>query len=178
MISLKHKLEDGRVVDIVSISKKSPTKWFLDYINIIVAEDTFLLHTRKMTLKQEEEWKKNTIKSVKAGKEIYLAAIYGKRVVGSCSATKNAGRESDNVVIGIAISKDFRREGLGEFLMRKTIAEAKKKLKPKNIYLHVAKPNKPAKKLYEKVGFREMAIFPKWMKYKGKYHDVIWMILK
>lgn len=94
------------------------------------------------------------------------------------AAQPGIAEESDNVVMDVAVAKDFRRAGLGEFLMKKTIAEAKKKLKPKNLYLNVAKPNKPARKLYEKVGFRKFAVFLDWMKYKEKYHDVIWMLLK
>jgi len=175
---MKHKLEDGRVVEIVPLSAKIPTKWFLDFINRLITEDTFLQVDKKLTLKQETEWKKNMIKGVKDGNQIYFAALYGKRIVGACDAKRGRGKESDNIMFDIAVAKDFRRAGLGEFLMRKTIAETKKKLKPRNIYLYVANLNKPAKSLYEKAGFKEIARFPKWMKHKGKYIDVVWMLLK
>ena len=175
---MKHELEDGRVVDIVPISEKIPTRWFLDHINSLIAENTFVLLDKKLTLKHETEWKKNMIKGVRDGKRICFAALYKKRIVGACNAEKGLGKESQNIILGISVAKDFRKAGLGEFLMRKTIAEAKKKLKSRNIYLHVADPNKPAKKLYEKVGFKEMARFPKWAKHKGKYVDVVWMLLK
>ena len=124
------------------------------------------------------KWKKNTLAGIRKGEQMYFAALHGKRIVGSCSARKGVGRDEDNVVIGIAISKDFRREGLGEFLVQHTIAKAKNKWDPKNIHLNVGAPNKGARRLYTKLGFVEMARFPKWIKKKGKYHDIIWMVLK
>lgn len=89
---MKHTLEDGRTVDIVPISAKIPTKWFLDFINRLVVEDTFLFHTKKMNLKEEEKWKKNMIKSVKSGKQVSFVSIYGNRVIGSCRAARDSGR--------------------------------------------------------------------------------------
>lgn len=175
---MKHKLEDGRIVDIVPLSSKIPVKWLLNYINSFVEEDSYLIHDKRLTLREEKEWFNNALKNVRKKEWIHFSAICNKRVVATCGARKGIGRESQNVVIGIAVTKDFRRSGLGEFLMRKTIAETKKKLNPRNIYLWVAKPNKPAKALYEKLGFKEMARFPKWLKHKGKFHDVIWMLLK
>lgn len=175
---MKHKLKDGRIVEVVPLSPKIPVKWFQKYINTFVEEDSFLLHDRKFSYKEENEWLQNAIRSVQKKQMIYLAALYGKRVVGTCNAVKGIGRESGNVIIGIAVTKDFRRAGLGRFLLEKTIFETKKRMKPHNVYLNVAAPNKPAKALYEKLGFKEMARFPKWIKRKGKYHDVIWMLLK
>ncbi|MBD3397573.1 GNAT family N-acetyltransferase [Candidatus Micrarchaeota archaeon] len=175
---MKHKLKDGRVVEIVPLSAKVPTRWLLDYINGIIEEDAWLNFTKKFSMKEQKEWKKSTLAGIRKGEQMYFAVLYGKRVVGSCAASRGVGRGEDNVKLGIAISKEFRRAGLGEFLMEKTISEAKKKWKPKNIWLDVAAPNKGARKLYEKMGFVEFAKFPKWVKRNGKYHDIIWMILK
>ncbi len=178
MLSLKHKLKDGRVVEIVPLSEKIPVNGLLDYINGLIEEDGYLQHNKKLTLKEEKKWKRGCIKQIKKKEAIYFTAIYEGRIVGGCNAQKEMGRGSDNVFIGIGVSKDFRRAGLGEFLMWKTIAATKKKLKPRNIYLCVAAPNKRARKLYGKLGFKEFARHPKWWKYKGKEIDIIWMLLK
>jgi len=176
---VKVELEDGRTVDVVPLSEKIPATWLLKAINSVIGEYAFLNYDRKFTLKQENEWKENTLKGIRKGEQLYFAALHGKRIVGAGSARRMVGsRASGNVEIGIFVVKDFRKVGLGETLMRKTVAEAKKKLKPRNIFLRVAKPNKPARRLYEKVGFGEMARFPKWVKHGGKYHDVVWMVLK
>ncbi|MBD3389971.1 GNAT family N-acetyltransferase [Candidatus Micrarchaeota archaeon] len=175
---MRHKLNDGRVVEIVPLSAKVPTRWLLDYINGIIEEDAWLNFTKKFNIKQQKEWKKNTLAAIRKKEQMYFAALYGKKMVGSCSARRMLGRTEDNVELGIAISKGFRREGLGEFLMGKTISEVKKKWKPRNIYLDVAAPNKGARKLYKRLGFVEFAKFPKWVKRKGRYHDSVWMLLK
>jgi RimJ/RimL family protein N-acetyltransferase len=174
---MKHKLKDGRVVEIVPLSAKVPAKWLLDYINGIIEEDIWIHYRKKFNLKQQSEWKKNTLAGIKKGEQMYFAVLYGKKVVGSCSARRGVGRGEGNAELGIAISKDFRREGLGEFLMEKTISEVKRTWEPKNICLNLAAPNKGARKLYKKMGFVEFAKFPKWVKRKGKYHDFVWMIL-
>jgi len=172
---MKHKLKDGRVVDIVLLSSKIPVKRLLEYINSFVEEDAMLTYDKPLTLKQEKEWVEGTLKGIKNKEQLYYCALFEGEVVAGCTARQGLGRERGNVVLGIAVKKGFRRSGLGGFLMGHTISQSRKWLNPKNIYLSVAAPNKPAQALYGKLGFREMARFPKWMKHKGKYHDVIWM---
>ncbi len=175
MLSLKHTLNDGRIVEIVPLSAKIPTKWLLDYINGIIEEDGYLQYDEKFNISQQREWKKNTLLGINEGKQIYFAVIYGKRIVGSCSAKREIGRGRKNVVIGIAISKELRGAGLGEFLMEKTIETVKQEFEPDNIYLYVASANAAARGLYKKLGFVEFARYPKWWKYGGKLIDLIGM---
>jgi ribosomal protein S18 acetylase RimI-like enzyme len=173
----KHTLKDGREVEIVPLSAKVPAKWLLEYINALIGEDVYLSNDTRFTLKQEEEWKKDTLGRIRKGEKLYISAIYGKRIVGGCTAIRGAGRTRGNVMLGIAISRDFRRVGLGERMMEEIISLAKKKFKPKNICLSVAAPNKSAQKLYRKLGFVEMARFPRWVEKGGRHYEVIWMIL-
>lgn len=175
---MKHTLRDGRAVEIVLFGPRIPAKRLMDYINGIIEEDGWIHLTKKQSLKEEEAWKKSVVAGIRRGEQLHFAALYGKRVVGSCHARREAGRAEDNIMLGIAVSKDFRREGLGEFLMKHTIAQAKGRWKPKNICLNLAAPNKRARKLYEKLGFVEFARFPKWVKRRGKYYDFAWMLLK
>ncbi len=53
----------------------------------------------------------------------------------------------ENILVYIAIHRDFRGKGLGKELMEKSLAEA-----AGDVALHV-EPDNPAKKLYEKFGF-------------------------
>lgn len=53
----------------------------------------------------------------------------------------------ENILVYIAVNKDFRGKGLGKQLMEKAIGFA-----TGSIALHV-EPDNPAKKLYEKLGF-------------------------
>ncbi|MCP4647259.1 MAG: GNAT family N-acetyltransferase [bacterium] len=175
---MKHKLKDGRIVDIVPLSAKVPAKWLLDYINGVIEEDGYLQYDKPFNMNQQKEWIKNTLLGIQKGEQLYFAAVSGKRVIGSCSARREVGRGRDNVVVGIVVSKDFRGVGLGEFLMEKTIDAAKKNFKPNNIYLYVAGANKIAKKLYEKIGFVEFVRYPDWWIHKGKKIDSVGMLLK
>lgn len=53
----------------------------------------------------------------------------------------------ENILVYIAVHKNYRGQGLGKEIMKKAIELAKG-----NIALHV-EPDNPAKKLYEKLGF-------------------------
>jgi len=172
------KLEDGRTVDIVSLSSKTSTKELLNYINTLIKEGTYLKSDKTFTLKQEEEWKKSTLKGIKTLNQFHLCAMYKGKVVGGSGAGRGIGKERDNIGLGIAIAKDFRGVGLGEIMLKEVIKIVKRKMKPKNIFLHVAGPNKPAQNLYKKLGFKKIATFPKWFKHKGKYVAIHWMVLK
>lgn len=61
--------------------------------------------------------------------------------------TGMGGYIPENILVYIAINKDFRGEGLGKKLMKKIIEHTKG-----DISLHV-EANNPAKYLYEKLGF-------------------------
>ncbi len=141
---MKFVLKDNRVVDIVSFNPKIPASAFLRFINDIINEDVYIPHDKKYTLSEEKKWKRDKLKAIKKKESIGLAALSGKRVVASLEARREKGKLSDHLSCGIAVSKDFRGLGLGERMLRMLIAQAKKKFKPKNIYLTVIAENKPA----------------------------------
>lgn len=175
---MKFKLRDAHIVDIVPFNPKIPASAFLKFINDLIEEDIYLIHDRKYTYKQEKEWKKNQLEAIKKNNLIALVALSGKRVVANLEARKDKGKLSDNVSLGVAVAKDFRGAGLGEKMIRMLIAEAKKKLKPKNMHLTVIAENKPALSLYHKVGFkRVIGRYPKWFKHKGRYIDQLILLL-
>ncbi|MEE4176216.1 MAG: GNAT family N-acetyltransferase [Bacteroides sp.] len=61
--------------------------------------------------------------------------------------TGMAGYIPENILVYIAVHKDYRGQGLGKTLMKKTFDQAEGSIK-----LHV-EPNNPARFLYEKLGF-------------------------
>ena len=153
--------------------KTDPAETYLDFIRDLIAEGAFILVDRKPTLKEEREWLGGRLKGIRSGKQIFLTAWDGDRYVGGCEARRDLWKESGNVSMGLAVSKAYRGRGLGEKLLRETILLARRKFRPKNIYLRVFSDNKVAKSLYRKVGFRKMAHFPAWTLHKGRYvgHD-------
>ncbi len=70
-------------------------------------------------------------------------------IVGAVVVNKTGmgGYIPDNILVYIAVHKDYRGKGLGKILMQKTFDQADGDIK-----LHV-EPENPARYLYEKLGF-------------------------
>jgi len=171
-------LKDCRIATMAFLSRKDSVHELQDFINSLVEERTYLHYDRKVTLRQEREWKKKRLGDMRKREGYVLVARVDGRIAGTSGAYRERFKGRNNVSLGIAIAKSFRGIGLGEVLLRLNIRTARELLKPKNIYLSVLAPNKPARSLYEKLGFREFAVFPKWMLHKGKYVDHIFMKLE
>lgn len=78
-----------------------------------------------------------------------LLARDGQDIAGAVvmNQTGMEGYIPENILVYIAVNKDYRGQGIGKELMQKAITLAKG-----NIALHV-EPDNPARKLYEKLGF-------------------------
>ncbi len=176
---MKFKLKDAREVEVRLLRKDDDPLAFLKHINALVAEGAFLSMIRRNTLKQEIKWLAEMLAKQKKGKFFMLVCWHGKSIAGVCDVRKiDMQSEEGNTELGIAIAKPFRGFGLGELILKEAIALAKKKWRPRNIYLTVYSGNKPAIALYEKVGFRKVASLPNWVLNKGKYYDKWFMVLK
>jgi ribosomal protein S18 acetylase RimI-like enzyme len=79
--------------------------------------------------------------------------------------------QKHNVNFGLAVSKKWRGYGFGEMLLRKGIKVAKKKLKPHKMWIEHDSENKIAARLYEKVGFAEVARLRHQTMHFGRYTD-------
>lgn len=174
---MKIKLKNGNTIRIEKLSEKIKVKQLLEYINSFYNENIFLALDKKYTYAQEKKWFEDAITEIKRKEKIHYVAIFEDKIIASVEGRKDKFRENENVCLGIAIKKEFRGLGLGTILLKLIICDVKKKFKSKNIYLSVISKNYPAKKLYEKLGFREFAVFPKWTRYKTGYLDKIFMKL-
>ncbi|MFX0097844.1 MAG: GNAT family N-acetyltransferase [Candidatus Hodarchaeota archaeon] len=149
----------------------------LEFINELVKEDTYINVNEIITYEEEEKYLQDTLRSMEKGDSVELVAEIEGKIVGRAGAHKGKGRQRENVAIGIVIKKNFRGKGFGKILLNEVIVAAKKKLKPKNIYLEVLAPNRVAISLYEKLGFEEIARLKSWSKYRDEYVDNIIMVL-
>lgn len=80
----------------------------------------------------------------------FIVGVYDvNKLIGLSIINETGMREyiPENILVYIAIHKDYRGKGIGKILMNKVIEFSKG-----NIALHVEKDN-PAKYLYEKLGF-------------------------
>ncbi|MBI5226965.1 GNAT family N-acetyltransferase [Candidatus Micrarchaeota archaeon] len=171
------KLKDGRTATIDFLKPNDSAKELMNFINAFVDEGANLSYDRKFTLKEENEWKKNHLKGFLKNESFCIIAKVDGKIAGTSDSTRKLFKLKDNVVIGLAIGKKYRGIGLGEILLRKNIEISRTKLNPKNLYLTVFTTNKPAIKLYRKLGLKEFARLPKWVLQKGKYVDEIYMKL-
>jgi RimJ/RimL family protein N-acetyltransferase len=177
-LPLEVKLKDGRMATIDFLKASDSAHDLQRFINAFVDERSFLGYDRRFTLKEEEAFKKMQLSSRRKKEGYLIIARVGGKLAGSTGARREKYKGRHNISLGIAIAKPFRRIGLGRALLLANIGTAKRMLKPKNIFLSVLAPNKRAKALYWTLGFREFAVFPKWMLHKGKYVDHIFMKLE
>ena len=177
---MKFILKNGEEVEIKKLDKTISAKQILDFYAPIIRErpEPFMLSDKPPTLKEEKQWLKKKLASAAKKQEVTLIALSGKVAVGVCDGRKQDRRNRDKVLVGIVIAKQYRGVWLGNKLLIEIIKLIKKKIKPKIIYLTVIGANKPARALYNKLGFGKIAVLPKWIKVRGKYQNEIYMRLK
>lgn len=164
-------LEDGRILRFEPLNDTENAVEFRSFINALVQEHSYLLIERPVTLREENQWRKNQLQAQRNGEQIILKAIVDGKLIGNGCAKPGVGRNRGNVNLGIALARQWRGKGIGRFLIEELIVSSERKWHPKNIYLHVASANKKAQRLYESLGFRIIARLPEWFEYEEKYLD-------
>jgi RimJ/RimL family protein N-acetyltransferase len=172
------KLSDGREVLLRDLKPDEDVFDLTRWINELVEEDTYVLMDEKQTPEQETKWLQDQLESIAGGRCIDLVAEHNGRIVGKCEAKIGKYRDRDRVSVGIAISKDFRGLRLGEAMLNELIRRAKEQFRPRLITLTYFETNERARRLYERVGFREVARLPRWRTYKGKEQAEVVMVLQ
>lgn len=77
-------------------------------------------------------------------------------------------------LFSIIVAKEYRGMGVGAALLREIMKLAKEKFHIEILHLEVYQGN-PARKLYERLGFREFGKHPHFLKENGKYTQKIFM---
>lgn len=105
-----------------------------------------------------------------AQKQYYEANYIGAQFLIIVWKGQSVGRlyiyrfEDEIRIMDIALLTEFRRQGIGSWLLKKTMGEAEKE--KRKVGIHVEMFN-PAMQLYEKLGFRKTAD-------RGVYHFLEW----
>ena len=180
-MKLKKKfMKNGKEIELVfRYPRLSDAKAAMEYINSFVDEKASIDIEKKMSLKKEKKYLKKLLKEIRKNKQVSVFAFHRKMLVGTCSVKKQETNSyKHRAVIGVGVHKDYRRIGLGKFLMNMLIGKAKEKFKAEILTLNVYGKNKIAWKLYKKLGFRIAGKVPKGIKKYGKYQDDILMYKK
>jgi len=168
----------GITIRKLSLKDIQKAKKFKDFDDLLIEEDLKIRRDKKISLKEGVDRLKNNLKDIKKKNLVFLMAEHDNKIVGTISIKLEKGKQKHVGGLGITIAKDYRGIGLGNYLMTEIIKLAKKNLKPKMIKLSVYVTNKPAVRLYEKQGFKKVAVIPKQFKHKGRFIDEVVMVLE
>lgn len=109
-------------------------------------------------------WNYNILKEeLSSNNSKYIVAISKGKVIGF-AGIKIAYDQAD--IMNIVTKKDYRNKGIGTLLLNELISICKE-FKANSIFLEVNENNKPAIKLYEKVGFESISIRKNYYKDKN-----------
>jgi len=160
--------------------RSTDARSLMDFINEFVGEEkSGLLIDKKTNIRAERRWLKQRIREIKGKQTVMLLVECEGRIVGNCDVKRRMWKESHRAVFGIALNKEVRGRGIGEALIRKTIALAKQRMRGlEAIDLAVIDYNKRAKGLYSKVGFVKVARMPRAIKEERQYFDEDWMVMR
>jgi len=173
---LLFKAKDGREVIIRSV------KWedldnLVDFINSLVDEDADILRSSKVTRSEEAEWLGKRLARVANSELIDAVAEVEGKVVANSEVEKRSDLMSHVAYVGIGVKSDYRGIGIGTQVM-KVLIEESRKAGLKILVLDHFETNKTARRLYEKMGFRETGRTPKGIYKNGNYIDVVRMTLE
>jgi len=171
--SIKFQTKKDQMVEIIPASLEYFPK-FLDFMNELVREDTFIYRIDIRTVEGEKEKFEQKLQDMKDGKSFYIWTLFEEKIIGASSIVARKGRGTHVWELGIMVDKNFRGEGLGYKLMEVVMDKAKE-LGVKIVVLERFPENKIAGKLYEKFGFQECGRIPKALYRKNKYSDEIIM---
>lgn len=157
--------------------KQEDVTEMLSFINEISKEETYIrLQGEQLTMDEEVRYVDDFIRRIGEGSAVKLLAFNGKTLIGVSDVYLKDKIEKHIGVFGITIKKEWRGKGVGQELMKKTLAEATQKIKGlKIIELGVFANNPIAKKMYEKMGFVEYGRLPKGIKHRGEFVDHLYM---
>jgi len=100
---------------------------------------------------------------------------YAGRVVGTSGVQRGSGRQRHVVNLGLAVDPEFQGQGVGTALMQKALEMAEKYYCPLRMQLEVYPDNKPAVRLYQKLGFRVEGRLRDYIIREGTFVDVLCM---
>lgn len=144
-------------------------KLFQEYINLLVEEPAMLLLNKKQTLQNEKDFIKKTLLSQKNKSSVCIIAEHNGKIVGLTDVKLKPMAKNHIGLFGISVRREYRGIGLGKYLMQEVLKLAKKELPGLKIFeLEVYEINKPARALYKKLGFKDVAKIPRAILHKGK----------
>ena len=159
--------------------RKEDAKLIIETMASVAETSPYILRSaedfRKTSIEDEEKWIENHINNERGGA---IGAFHRDRLIGilDFGAYKNA-KMKHRALIGISLHLDYRGEGIGELFFEVLFELARRIPDLEGIELSVMGDNLVARKLYSKMGFKEIGLNPKAFKQPdGTYVDDIKML--
>jgi GNAT superfamily N-acetyltransferase len=148
----------------------------VDVINSVIQEGGLTALYPPLTVEQEERF----IRGLGPRSVMFVAEVdseTGRRIAGLQTLDPFAShtRAMDHVaVIGTYVSREYRKQGVGQMLFGRTLAFARQRGYEK-IMLYVRAGNAPAISFYREMGFVPKLVLERQIKIEGKYDDQVLM---
>ena len=168
------RLKDGTTAIIRAVTHDDFGK-MRKFINELVSEGALIAFDKYLKTGDEISVMQNDLVKANRGESILWVAVRDGKMLARAKAEKMELRARKNVSVSIYVAKEARRLGLGKLMLEMLIDEAQKRFEPKNIYLSVIMDNKPAIRLYKKLGFKFAGKLPEWIQYENSYVDEYFM---
>ncbi len=103
----------------------------------------------------------------------HLGAFAEERLVGCVVLIGNTGRKTRHkmIVASVFVDEEWRRQGIARRLMEEAIAHARTLPDVFQLQLSVSAGNKPAKALYQSLGFAPFGVERRALKIGDSFHD-------
>lgn len=165
---------------LIRYPEKEDVQAFLDLINEVSLEESFILFQGKqLTLEEEKAFIHSHIEKIENKKEVFLSLWVNDTLAGNSGLEMKADALVHEGEFGIVLRKDYRGKGLGKLLMKTVLEEAEKELPDLRIVtLGVFGQNTVGRDMYKKFGFKEYGWLPEGVYRKEKYDDHIFMYKK
>lgn len=121
-------------------------------------------------------WWKNLYKKQTDKRYVICSADNPREVIGRLRI-QNINYQHNNCEVGLDIIPEYRGKGYGFKSYKMLLDYLFNHYNMNMVYLKVADFNPKAKKLYEKVGFRQSGCLPKYFYRHGQYWDYIIMYI-
>ena len=160
-------MKDGRTAVVRSPEEKDIMP-MLDYLRTVAGETDFLMNYPEETSRYTPEGEKALFERVNTSDlETMLVCVVDGRIAGNCMITFNSRiKTRHRAGIAIAIRREYWGLGIGTHLMQEMIRIAEEKQDVIQLELDFIEGNERAKALYEKMGFKVVAVKPNAIRLK------------
>ena len=151
-------------------TKTDDLEMMLSYINILIAEDTFIgLYGEPLGRDEEEKTLREILDGIEKHDKVFIVVEINGAYIGNAGIHREKTRRKQHVGnIGISLIAEYRDEGIGAELLTSLISECKN-LDLKLLYLTCLENNNRALHLYEKLGFKRCGYIPNACFWKDGY---------